>query len=176
MIDLSPWLIVGVGMLTVVGMILVLRLHAFLALISAALLVSFLAPGAAAVKVSRVAEAFGAAVTNIGIVIALAAVIGQCMIESGAADRIVQAFVRLTGEERAPWALMGSGYVLSVPVFFDTVFYLLLPLARSYYRRTGKRYVHCLLAITTGAALTHTLVPPTPGPLIMAATLGGLSV
>ena len=121
--------------------------------------------------ISRVASAFGGACGGIGIVIALAAVIGTCMMDSGAADRVVRSFMNLLGEKRSPWALMGSGYVLAVPVFFDTVFYLLVPLARSFYRRTGKAYLKCILAITAGGAITHTLVPPTPGPLTMAATL-----
>jgi GntP family gluconate:H+ symporter len=121
--------------------------------------------------ITRVASAFGGTCGGIGIVIALAAVIGTCMMDSGAADRIVRAFMKLLGEERAPWALMGSGYVLAVPVFFDTVFYLLVPLARSVYKKTGKSYLKCLLAITAGGAITHTLVPPTPGPLTMALTL-----
>ncbi len=122
--------------------------------------------------IKRVASAFGGACGGIGIVIALAAVIGTCMMDSGAADRVVRSFMNLLGEKRSPWALMGSGYVLAVPVFFDTVFYLLVPLARSFYRRTGKGYLKCILAITAGGAITHTLVPPTPGPLAMAISLG----
>lgn len=121
--------------------------------------------------IKRVATAFGGACGGIGIVIALAAVIGTCMMDSGAADRVVRSFMNLLGEKRSPWALMGSGYVLAVPVFFDTVFYLLVPLARSFYRRTGKGYLKCILAITAGGAITHTLVPPTPGPLAMADAL-----
>jgi H+/gluconate symporter-like permease len=93
------------------------------------------------------------------------------MLDSGAADRIVRAFVKLFGEKRSPVALMGSGYVLAVPVFFDTVFYLLVPLARSLYRRTQSRYLLYVLAIACGGAITHTLVPPTPGPLVMATQL-----
>ncbi|MCH5378163.1 MAG: GntP family permease, partial [Planctomycetes bacterium] len=80
-------------------------------------------------------------------------------------------FLEVLGERRAPLALMGSGFVLAVPVFFDTVFYLLVPLARSLYRRTHKNYLLYVLAIACGGAITHTLVPPTPGPLVMAATL-----
>ena len=90
---------------------------------------------------------------------------------SGAADRIVQSFLKVLGEKRSSWALMGSGFVLSVPVFFDTVFYLLVPLARSLFRRTNANYLLYILAISAGGAITHTLVPPTPGPLVMATTL-----
>ncbi len=157
---------------TVIGLIVGLRLNAFLALLAAALLVSLLAPGEAAERVARVAEAFGSTAGNIGIVIALAAVLGKAMLDSGAADRVVRAFFEALGERRAPEALMGSGFVLAVPVFFDTVFFLLVPLAQSAYRRTGTHYLRYLMAVAGGAAITHTLVPPTPGPLIVADALG----
>lgn len=169
--QVDPLVILGLGIATVLGLILVLRVNAFLALITAAILVSLLAPGETALKITRVADAFGVAAGKIAIVIALAAIIGECMMLSGAADRVVQAFLRLLGEKRASWALMSSGYVLAIPVFFDTVFYLLVPLARSLYRKTGKNYLLYILAIAAGGAVTHTLVPPTPGPLAMAEQL-----
>jgi GntP family gluconate:H+ symporter len=168
---MHPLLILGIGIAVVIGMIVFLRINAFIALISAALIVSLFAPGPLADRVSRVAGAFGKTAGGIGIVIALAVVIGKCMMDSGAADRIVRAFLSLLGEKRSAIALMASGYVLSVPVFFDTVFYLLVPLARSMTRRTGKYYVKYALAIAAGGVITHSLVPPTPGPLVMAANL-----
>jgi GntP family gluconate:H+ symporter len=169
---LHPLIILGIGVVTVLGMIIVLRLHAFVALLTAAIIVSLLAPAGAGEQIERVAGEFGRTAGKIGIVIALAAVIGRCLIESGAADRIVRAFVRLLGEKRCPIALMSSGFVLSVPVFFDTVFYLLLPLARSMHRRTGQKYVLLILAMGAGASITHSLVPPTPGPLYIASDMG----
>jgi gluconate:H+ symporter, GntP family len=169
---LPPLLILLVGMATVIGAILLFRLHAFLALIGAAIVVSLLAPGEPAVKITRVAEALGTTAGNIGIVIALAAVIGKAMLDSGAADRIVQGFLAMLGEKRGATALVSSGYVLAIPVFFDTVFYLLVPLARSMYRRTGRHYLKFVMAVAAGGAATHNLVPPTPGPLVVAGTLG----
>jgi H+/gluconate symporter-like permease len=166
---MNPLLILGIGIVTVVALIVVLRVNAFVALIGAALLVSLLAPGPVSTKAARVAEAFGAVCGGIGIVIALAAVIGKCLMDSGAADRIVRSFLKLFGEKRTAWALMGSGFVLSIPVFFDTVFYLLVPLARSLWRRTGRHYILYVSAIVAGAGIAHTLIPPTPGPLYMAA-------
>ncbi|MAS91644.1 MAG: gluconate permease [Verrucomicrobiales bacterium] len=168
----NPFFILLVGVAVVIGMIIGLRINAFIALITAALVVSFMAPGEIADKVSRVASAFGGTAGGIGIVIALAAVIGKCLMDSGAADRIVQTFVKCLGEKRSPLALSGSGFVLSIPVFFDTVFYLLVPLARSLFRSTKKNYLLYVLSITAGAAVTHSLVPPTPGPLLMAQQLG----
>jgi GntP family gluconate:H+ symporter len=172
MFNLHPLIILVVGMLTVILMITRLRMNAFIALISSAVVVSLLSPGALAEKMSRVAEAFGNTAGSIGIVIALAVVIGKCMMDSGAADRIVRGFLSLLGEKRSSTALMASGFVLSVPVFFDTVFYLLVPLARSMYRRTQKHYLKYAMAIVAGGVITHSLVPPTPGPLVMADNLG----
>lgn len=159
-------------MLTVILMITVLKMNAFIALITSAVVVSLLAPGDFAEKISRVAEAFGNTAGSIGIVIALAVVIGKCMMDSGAADRIVRAFLSVLGEKRSSTALMASGFVLSIPVFFDTVFYLLVPLARSMHRRTKKHYLKYAMAIVAGGVVTHSLVPPTPGPLIVADNLG----
>jgi GntP family gluconate:H+ symporter len=159
----------------VLGGIVLLRVNAFLALLTAALVVSFLVgsdvPKAAAAltdPVVRVVDAFGATAGAIGIVIALAAVIGEAMMRSGAADRIVQAFLAVLGEKRGATAMMSSGFVLSVPVFFDTAFYLLVPLARSLYKTTGRHYLKYLVAIAAGGVATHAIVPPTPGPLFVA--------
>lgn len=171
--DTYPLVILGIGILTVLGMIIVLRANAFLALITAAMVVSVMAEsGDTSIRMTRVAEAFGSSVGKIGIVIALASIIGTCLMDSGAADKIVRAFLKVLGEKRASIALMGSGFVLSVPVFFDTVFYLLVPLARALWRRTNKDYVKYVIAIAAGGAVTHTMVPPTPGPLGVASILG----
>ena len=169
---MHPLLILAIGIFCIIFMITALRLNAFIALIVSAIIVSLLAPGELADKISRVAVAFGGTAGSIGIVIAFAVVIGKCMMDSGAADRIVRAFLSLLGEKRCSWALMSSGFVLSMPVFFDTVFYLLIPLARSACRRTGRNTLHFALAITAGGVVTHSLVPPTPGPLVMADQLG----
>jgi len=165
---LNPIVILIIGVALLIAMMLVLRLNAFVALITSAMVISLLSPGDFADKIARVGGAFGKVAGGIGIVIAMAAIIGKCMMDSGAADRIVRSSLKLLGEKRAPTALMLS---LSIPVFFDTVFYLLVPLARSLWTRTRKNYVLYLTAIVAGAAITHTLVPPTPGPLFMASEL-----
>ena len=170
--ELSPLLILAIGIGTVLVLIVVLRTNAFLALITAAMLVSLLAPGAAYEKLERVGVEFGRSAGQIGIAVGLAAIIGQCLMESGAADCIVRSFLRLFGEKRAGWALMGSSYVLGIPVFFDTLFYLMAPLARSLVKQTGKNLLLYVLAISAGGAIVHTLLPPHPGALIVAGLLG----
>jgi GntP family gluconate:H+ symporter len=184
------WLLL-VGMVVVLGGILFLRLHPFLALILGALIVASLTSStslrqfAQSQKYSaeqtqallqktvgeRVAGEFGRTVTKIGILIAMASIIGKCLLDSGAAERIVRSVLRLSGEKRAPLAFLSSAFVLGIPVFFDTVFYLMLPLGKAMGIRTGRNYSLYIMAIVAGATMAHSLVPPTPGPLFVAGEL-----
>ncbi len=173
-----PFVVLLIGIASVVIMITVLRLHAFISLILTAIIVGLVSPGLPDIGQSWIVTAielpmteFGSMAGKIAWVIALAAVIGSAMMGSGAADRIVETLVKLLGEERVGIALVASGLILSIPVFFDTVFFLLIPLAISLGRRKGNDYVFYVLAIGGGAAISHSLVPPTPGPLIMAEVL-----
>jgi GntP family gluconate:H+ symporter len=193
---MNIWLVVAISVAVVLGCILVLRLHAFLTLLLAGLLVAAIS-GRAAVErytqyqlendkisveqaeklngqspVVRLTTAFGQTAGKIGILIALASVIGQCLLESGGAAVIVDRMLKLTGPKRAPEALAASSFVLGIPVFFDTVFYLMVPLARSLRQRLGKDYVLFILAILAGGSIAHSLVPPTPGPLLVAGIIG----
>ena len=119
----------------------------------------------------RVSAAFGRTAAGVGIIIALAAIIGQCLMLSGAADRVVLAMHRLLGDARAGQGFVASGFLLCIPMFFETVFYLLLPLGKAMRRRTGRHYVLYVLSIVAGATMAHALVPPTPGPSLVAAEL-----
>lgn len=122
--------------------------------------------------VSRFTEAFGKGCGEIALVIAMAAIIGQCLLDSGGAKRIVDSLMRLFGVKGTPFAFAGSAFTLGIPVFFDTVFYLLMPLGKAMRRETGKDYLLYILTIVAGATMAHSLVPPTPGPLTVAASFG----
>lgn len=87
--------------------------------------------------------------------------------ESGAADKVVRRFLAVFGEKRAGLALLASTYVLSIPIFFDTMFMLMVPLARALALRTGKNYLLYIMAICCAGVNTHTLTVPHPGPLAM---------
>ena len=84
---------------------------------------------------------FGNTAGGIGLIIALAAIIGTCMMRSGAAERVVRHLLSVFGEKRAGLVLLISGFLLSIPVFFDTVFFLLIPLARAMALRAGGKYL-----------------------------------
>ena len=170
---MSPIVICLIGMAVVVGTILKFRLHAFLALMLGAVVVAVLAPGELPLPEvgKRVATAFGAGCGKVGLVIAMAAIIGQCLLVSGAAARIVNAFLVLFGVKRAPLGFLSSGFLLGIPVFFDTVFYLMVPLVRTFAKDNPGKFILALLAVVAGGSMAHSLVPPTPGPLLVVSEL-----
>ncbi|EAQ81715.1 GntP family permease [Blastopirellula marina] len=121
--------------------------------------------------INRVANALGETFGKIGLLIAMASIIGQCLLASGAAERIVQGIRQAMGEKWTALAFVVSSFVLAIPVFFDTVFFLMLPLAQAMARKTGRDYLKYVMSIIVGGSLAHSLVPPTPGPLFVATEL-----
>ena len=170
---MHPILILSIATASVFLLIVRWKINAFVALICSAILIGALSPKIPLDQaIGEVIDAFGGLAGRIGIVIAMAAVIGQCLMESGAAEKITRRFVAWLGEKYSSLSMVISGYVLSIPVFYDTVFYLLVPLARSMsMRANGRNYLLYTLAIGAGGVTTHIFVPPTPGPLAMAETL-----
>jgi gluconate:H+ symporter, GntP family len=189
---MDPLLLLLIGMVIVIGGILWLRLHAFVALLAAAVTVAVLTPRAAIERHAlaqgatveaaaaqaqmplgaKLARSFGTTSTQLGLLIAMASIVGVALLASGGAERIVRSTLGWFGEPRAPLVFGLSGFLLGIPMFFDTVFLLLIPLARAMAVRTGRNYLLYVLAIAAGTTMTHSLVPPTPGPLFVAHALG----
>ena len=183
----NPIFILAIGIVLVVGGIIGFKLHPFLALLLGAFAVAFLTPAiqieqfglskgmdaTAALAYSkksigeRIATEFGSTCAKIGILIAMAAIIGKCMLESGAAERIIRALLKFTGIDKAPFAFLIGSFFLGIPVFFDTVIFLMVPLAKAMALRIGKNYLLLILCIMSGAAMANSLVPPSPGPLFL---------
>ena len=185
---MTPLLLLLLALGLVIAGVLVLRFPPFVVLITAALVVATLTPPATVARQlagagdvadasavpsasQRVATGFGKTAGNVGIVIAMASILGACLTAAGAAERLVAAIQRLVGPENTPLALLLAGFVLGVPMFADTVFFLLLPLAQAASARTGRHQLLNVMAIVAGVTMTHSLVPPTPGPLFVAETL-----
>jgi len=184
----DPIFILIIAIIIVVGGIIGLKLHPFLALLLGALVVALMTPASAieqfaigkgmtpeaALKMShisvgeRIATEFGNTCAKLAIIIAMAAIIGKCMLESGAAERIIRSMLNVTGINKAPVAFLLSSFFLGIPVFFDTVIFLMMPLAKAMSMRIGKNYLLLVLAILAGAVMANSLVPPAPGPLFLA--------
>lgn len=173
----TPLLVLLASVGVIVIAIAVLRLHAFFALTMAAAFVALAsaagqsAPNRYSNAIERIMAEAGTTMGTVGFAIAMAAVIGMCLMESGAADRVIRQVVAVLGERWIPFVFVLAGFVLSAPVFIDTVIMLLLPLARSLSVRTGRNYLLYVLVICAGGMVSNGVVPPAPGPLFMAESL-----
>ena len=124
-------LIVALSVALLSFLIMKLRFNAFFSLVITAIFVGVLSGLSLAEAISLTTTKLGASISGIAVVIGLAVVSGQIMDESGAAEKIARSILRLTGQEKAPFAMIGTGYLLSIPLFSDTSYYLLIPIARA---------------------------------------------
>ena len=148
------------------------RLHPFFALTLSALAFGL----AVGLDVNAVMDAYasglGATIAGIGVVIAIGTVMGALMEKSGSAEKMAETMLRITGPKHAGLGLAATGYFVSIPVFSDSAFVLLAPLAKRLSRDTGRSMTLMAVALAMGLHATHMLVPPTPGPLSVAGILG----
>ncbi len=162
------WQLIGalvLGVLVLVLLILRTRVHAFLALIVASALTGLLAGMEPTRVASSISTGFGNTLASIGIVIGFGVMMGRLLEVSGAANRMAQTFLRWFGRGREDAAMAATGYVVSIPIFCDSGFVVLSPLAKALSRRTGRSVITIGVALAVGLVATHHAVPPTPGPL-----------
>ncbi|MFY0652830.1 MAG: GntP family permease [Cyclobacteriaceae bacterium] len=189
---MDPLLIILIGAATVLFCIIVLKLHAVISLLMAALVTGLLTSpqlifeyaihsgmsdeqAVALSNVSlgkRLATAFGNTSGKVGILIALASIIGTSLMRSGAAEKIVRSILGLFGKKNTSLALLTGSFTLAIPVFFDTVFYLMIPLVKSIGVKDPKKFSLYMMVVIGGGVMAHSLIPPTPGPLFVAEEMG----
>ena len=161
---------VAVGL--VVLLITWLRVPAFIALAAG----SFFVGLAARMPLSDIPRAFQQGVGDtlgfIAMVIGLGTVIGKLLAESGGAVVVSQALIKALGERRLDWALMLSGFIIGLPVFFQVGLVLLAPVLFTLTRQTGTPLLRLGIPLVAGLSAAHGLVPPHPGPLAAIERLG----
>ncbi len=149
-----------------------LKLHPFLALLIAAFGYGILSRRMSLEEVvASINAGFGGTIGHIGIVILAGSIIGTFLEKSGGAARLAQRTVDLVGQKRVPMAMGIIGYIVSIPVFCDSGFILLAPLAKSLSSKARVPLAASAIALSLGLYATHTMVPPTPGPVAAAGVL-----
>ncbi|GIX22664.1 MAG: gluconate:H+ symporter, GntP family protein [Gammaproteobacteria bacterium] len=165
-------LVVTAGAIAVLVVLIgVLRVNAFLALTAVSLLTA-LAAGIPVGEIAGVVQAgMGATLGYIALVIGLGAILGEMLVASGGARRLADGLLAWAGPRGAPWALTLLGVLVAVPVFFEVALLLFIPLVYSLARRSGRSAAYYGLPLAAGIAVGHAFVPPTPGPVAVAAML-----
>jgi len=148
------------------------KLHPFLGLLLAGVCTGFIAGMDTEAILAELTGGFGNTLKSIGIVIALGTIIGTFLENSGGAKALAGAIIRIVGEKRGALAMNLTGFAVSIPVFCDSGFVILASLNRALSKKTGIGLPVLAVSLATGLYATHVFVPPTPGPLAAAATLG----
>ena len=158
------------------------KVHPFLAIMAVSLLLAMVAgiplvdTTVDGVTKSGIATVIGAGFSgtfsSIGIVIILGALIGSIMEMTGAALKLADMVVKLVGKKNPELAVELMGWIVSIPVFCDSGFVILNPIRKALVRRTGTSSVAMTIALSCGLYISHVFIPPTPGPIAAANTLG----
>jgi len=161
--------------LSVVVMVIAIskfKIHPFIVLTVIAIAVGLLCGMGGEEVIDTVKGGFGSILGSIGIVILAGTIIGTILEKTGAALTMANSILKLVGKDKTALTMAATGYVTGIPVFCDSGFVILSPISRALAAQSGKSLAVTATALSAGLYATHCLVPPTPGPIAMAGTLG----
>lgn len=168
----------AIGIVVLIFLVLKTKVQAFLALIICTVIVGVIG-GMPLINttievdgvqktfgiVNSITSGFGGTLGSIGIIIGFGVMMGQIFEVTGAAKRMAHTFLKLFGKKREEEALALTGFIVSIPIFCDSGFVVLAPIAKAISKATKKSVIGLGVALAAGLVITHSLVPPTPGPL-----------
>lgn len=148
--------------------IIKLKMHPFLSLLTGGIIMGFLSKMPLAKIGNLMGSGFGNTLGGIGIIIVWGIVLGNLLHHSGCTEEIAALMLRVTGEKNATTAIALTGYIVSIPVFFDAAFVILINLVKQISRKGKIPFITLVVALANGLIVTHAMVIPTPGPLTVA--------
>ena len=160
------------GIFVLLVLILKLRIHAFTSLLISSIVVGLVAGMPIEQLMESIEKGMGGTLGFVALIIGLGALLGGLLEYSGAANFIAEYLLKRYGVEKAPWTLMIAGFIISIPVFFDVAFIILVPVIYAIQRRTQKSLLLYAIPLLAGLAVTHSFIPPTPGPVAVSQIIG----
>ena len=148
------------------------KLHPFIALMGISLILAIVVGIPLANIPNMIGAGFSGTFSSIGIVIILGALVGTMLEKTGGALKLAEMVVRLVGKKHPDIAVELMGWVVSIPVFCDSGFVILDPIRRALQKKTGYSSVALTVALSAGLYTSHVFIPPTPGPIAAASSLG----
>jgi Gnt-I system low-affinity gluconate transporter len=156
------------GIFLLLFLVIRTKLHAFVALLLVSLLVGIAAGMPLNEVITSIQNGMGGTLGFVAVVVGLGAMFGKMLEVSGGAERLAATMINKFGEDKATWALGITGFIVAIPVFFDVGFIILVPIVYGLARKTGKSLLHYGIPLLAGLAVTHSFIPPTPGPIAVA--------
>lgn len=157
-----------IGILLLLFLVIRLRVAAFVALLLVSVLVGLGTNMPGDEIVTSIRNGMGGTLGFVAVVVGLGAILGQLLEASGGIQCVAQAIIGRFGPDRAQWGLGATGFLIAIPVFFDVAFIILVPLVYGLAQSTGRSLLYYATPLLAGLAVTHSFVPPTPGPVAVA--------
>jgi Gnt-I system low-affinity gluconate transporter len=165
-------LIALAGIFLLLFLVIRTKLHAFVSLLLVSLIVGVAAGMPLGDVIASIQNGMGGTLGFVAVVVGLGAMFGKMLEVSGGAERLAQTLVSKFGEDKAQWALGITGFIVAVPVFFDVGFIILVPIVYGLAKKTGRSLLYYGIPLLAGLAVTHSFIPPTPGPIAVANLIG----
>ena len=156
------------GITILLLLIIKVRLNAFISLLIASIWIGLLAGIAPIEMMDVISKGMGDTLAFVATIVGLGTIFGAILEHTGGAKQLSHYLVRKTGDRKARWAILFSGFIVSIPVFFDVAFIILFPVIKALSQKLKKPMLYFALPLITGIALTHSFIPPTPGPVAVA--------
>ena len=160
------------GLVLLLVLIIRFRLPAMIAILVGAVLIGLGAGMTFEQIVDSVNDGVGNTLKGIALLVGLGSMFGAVLEISGGAQSLAVTMLRKFGDRKAAWALAVTGLVIAMPVFFDAGLIILIPLAFSLAKKTGRSTLYYAIPLLAGLAVGHAFIPPTPGPILVASMLG----
>lgn len=149
-------------------MVLKLKISAFISLLITSVYVGILAGMPLDSVLKSIQEGMGSTLGFVATVVGLGAIFGQMLESSGGAEALAHYLIRKFGQDKAPWAMVITGFIVAIPVFLDVGFIILVPIIYALSRDTKRSLLYYAIPLLAGLAVTHSFMPPTPGPVAVA--------
>jgi GntP family gluconate:H+ symporter len=154
------------GIAIIVLLIVAVRMHPFIALILGSAFVGLAAGVPLAKIVTNFETGVGGTLQEVGLLIALGAMLGRLLADSGGADEVIDKLLTETARPLLPWAMTLVAIIIGIPMFFEIGLVLLIPVIVLVTRRSGLPLMRIAIPALAGLSVLHGLIPPHPGPLI----------
>jgi Gnt-I system low-affinity gluconate transporter len=149
-------------------MVLKLKISAFISLLITAIYVGIAAGMPLSAVTQAIQDGMAGTLGFVATVVGLGAIFGQMLESSGGAESLAHYLVKKFGKDRASWAMVITGFVVAIPVFLDVGFIILVPIIYALSRDTKRSLLYYAIPLLAGLAVTHSFIPPTPGPVAVA--------
>lgn len=149
-------------------LVLKLKINAFIALLITSMFVGIATGMPLQGILESIQKGMGGTLGFVATVVGLGAIFGQMLESSGGAESMARYLVKKFGEKRAPFAMALTGFFVGIPVFLDVGFIILVPIVYALSRDTKKSVLYYGIPLLAGLAVTHSFIPPTPGPVAVA--------